>query len=346
MKKFFMFAAMASVALVSCVKNEPVATIEQGEAITFDVPVVGVPTKVAELTGTDYPTNRPFHVYAYYTEEGTDYTGTGEKYMDAVATYQSADPVCYSPGNYYWPKTGDLSFFAYSPSSVGATETAGKITFDYTVDTDPTKHVDLLYSDWAIDKTSVNNATNVGANLYNGIQLAFNHAMSVVKFNFKGTSADVAANIQITSVQLQNVLTAGTLTCDYDADPKAAWSDQDVKGNFNLLVTTPYQLEETDSEIDTDVYNLILLPQTLPGDAKLVVSYNIKNQVDDSWIPQTAAEIELNTATVDSVPLASWAMNTKYTYNVVFDLNKVYFAPAVVEYISETVVPTIPNEVL
>ena len=345
MKKFFMFAAMASVALASCVKNEPVATPEQGDAITFDVPVVGVPTKVAELTGTDYPTDRPFHVYAYHTEASTAYAGTGVKYMDAVAEYQSADPVCYSPGNYYWPKTGDLSFFAYSPSSVSATENAGTITFDYTVDTDPTKHVDLLYSDWAIDQTSGDNAEDVGTYAYKGIQLAFNHAMSVVKFNFKGTSADVAANIQITSVLLQNVFTNGTLTCDYDADPKAAWDDQDVKGNFNLLKTTPYQLTAANSVIDTDIYNLILLPQALPADAKLVVEYQIKNPLG-GWIDQDAVEILLNTAKVGDAALQTWNMNTKYTYNVVFDLNKVYFAPTVVDYISDPVVPTIPNVVL
>lgn len=327
-------AAAACVTLASCVKNEPVATVEQGEAITFDIPVVGVPTKVAELTGTDYPTDRPFHVYAYYTDATTPYEGTGEKYMDAVATYQSEAPVCYSPGNYYWPKTGDLSFFAYSPSSVAATESAGTITFNYTVDTDPTNHVDLLYSDWATDKTSENNATDVGTNHYNGIQLAFNHAMSVVKFNFKGTSADVAANIQITNIVLQDVNTQGTLTCDFDATPKAAWSGQKTPDDFTLLKTTPYQLTATNSVIDTDVHNLILLPQTLTGDEKLVISYKLKSPVG-TWIEQDDVQLQLNTATVTggdpetTTPLTTWAMNTKYNYTVVFDLKKIYFAPTI-----------------
>ena len=42
MKKFFMFAAMASVALASCVKNEPAMTVAQQDEIAFDLPVVAL----------------------------------------------------------------------------------------------------------------------------------------------------------------------------------------------------------------------------------------------------------------------------------------------------------------
>ena len=341
-----MFAAMASVVLASCVKNEPVATVEQGDLITFDAPVVGLSTKAQLLEGTDYPIDRPFGVYAYYTA-GT-YDGTnGTLYMkDVQATYQAADPTCYAVGNYYWPKTGKLSFFAYSPyTEAAATENAGAISLAYTVKGTPADQVDLLYSDWADNKTKDNAVVNLGSNKYNGIQLNFNHALSVVMFKFAGKTADIASNIKLVDADLKGVLSAGTLVCDFDADPKAQWTGQEEAADYQLLMTTSYQLTATPSTIGTDVNNLILLPQALPAGAKLVVDYQIKNPVDGSWIDQDPVEILLNTATVDDEPLTTWNMNTKYTYTILFDLDKIYLAPAVVENWTE-VSASFPDQVL
>ena len=338
-----MFAAMASVALASCTKNEPAASVEQGEAIKFE-PVVGVPTKVAEISGTTYDEDS-FSVYAWYSAGA--FAGTGTKYMSNVAaTLVEAGNLAdgtdyYAPStDYYWPKTGNLSFIAYSPtalpagSSLGDMTGTGTMVVNYVCPTDPAEQVDLLYSDWAVDKTSSTGA----AGGYAGVDIAFNHALSVVKFAFKGSSDAVAANIQLTDVQLTDVKTKGTLTCTWAANPTAVWSGQDTKSTFDVLIPTSYQLLATASAA-SQANNLILIPQEL--EAKLVVSYKIKSPVQDNgedvWISQTPVTLNLSEAKVGEDELDEWNMNTKYTYTIVFDLDKVYFAPAVKEYITPEV---------
>ena len=350
MKKFFMFAAMASVALASCVKNEPVATVEQGDAITFASPVVGVPTKADELTGLNYPINRPFSVYAWYS--ANDFASTGTMYMRNVEvnfvdvdgnTTLTTDKDYYAPAtDYYWPKSGKLSFIAYSPVTLPAadgslapkemTET-GEMALDFTVPTAAANQIDLLYSDWALNKTSSEGT----AGGYAGVDIAFRHALSVVKFAFKGTN-EAAGNIKITNVVLNGVKNKGTLTCTWAATPTAGWD--------GVAATTPapvyqvskdseYVLTEDPSALGTDVHNLILLPQDLTADAELVISYSLKSPATSEWIPQEAATLELSQAIVaggdpaDPTTLSTWEMNTKYNYTVLFDLEKIYFAPTV-----------------
>lgn len=335
-----MFAAMASVALASCVKNEPVATVEQGEAIKFE-PVVGVPTKIAEISGTTY-TETSFSVYAWYSKD--PFAGTGTKYMSNIAaTKVTAGDLTdgtdyYAPStDYYWPKTGNLSFIAYSPTSLPAGSTlgemtdAGKMVVNYVCPTDPANQVDLLYSDWAVDKTASVGATGG----YAGVDLAFNHALSVVKFAFKGSSASVAANIQLTDVKLQKVNNTGTLTCTWAQTPTAEWSNLDNESVYDVLIPETYQLTDAASDA-AKANNLILIPQALS--AELVVSYKIKSPADGSWIEQTPVTLTLADAKDGgAVAIANWVKNTKYTYTIVFDLDKVYFAPAVKEYITPEV---------
>ena len=67
MKKFFMFAAMASVALVSCVKNEvvPVADDAQQE-ISFASPVLTPNLKSATEVQNNFPIDMGIGVWAHY----------------------------------------------------------------------------------------------------------------------------------------------------------------------------------------------------------------------------------------------------------------------------------------
>ena len=67
MKKFFMFAAMASVALVSCVKNEtaPIAEEAQQE-ITFALPVLSPNLKSTNEIQNNFPTDVHIGVWSRY----------------------------------------------------------------------------------------------------------------------------------------------------------------------------------------------------------------------------------------------------------------------------------------
>ena len=324
MKKVFIIAAAACVTLASCVKNEPVQTPNLGEAIKFEAPIVAPSTKADTPVGTvQYPVNSKFFLYGWY-HASADPDAFENIYIPGVEVQKSGSNSWFAPTTtYYWPKSGLLSFFAYSPSAptgtlnVSQITTAKSVALTYTVSQTPTAAGDdLLYSDWAVNKTSTNSTTTVGD--YTGVEIVFNHALSAVVFNFTG-----AENMyKITGVSLQGVGNSSTLTC---TPTSAAWAEP-------TTMTTTYNLGVTGQVSGTAISSnqFVLLPQTFTNTAKLVVSYSIKNPSKDEWIIQTPAEILLNSAKDGETAISKWQMGKKYTYNVVFgEADVIKFAPSI-----------------
>ena len=238
MKKFFIFAAMAGAALVSCTKNEPAATNDQ-QLITFAAPVVSLNTKSATEVWNNYPTGKDydFAVWAKYFVNTDNYNnGTyttwdqGQTYMEEVRV--SHDGGTWAPAkNYYWPKNGSLTFIAYAPVSVAsyAKVTENGIYFeDYEVSTVPSEQVDLLFSERTynqkvsnMDNTSGDKVTgNTGAvkdDIYKGIHISFKHALSSILFNIK-TADDYTESTIITlqGITVQNAISGGSFDQDLE----------------------------------------------------------------------------------------------------------------------------------
>ena len=152
MKKLFFLAALAGVALVSCTKNEVTPSDNQNE-ITFAAPVVGTQLKAVpgELTDAAYPVAEKFNVYAVW--HAGDFAGweDGSLYMDDVMTQYDDTFNGWRPiDRHYWPKNGKMTFAAYSPSDVNATDhsygAAGLSLTDFQVESASADHVDVLYS--------------------------------------------------------------------------------------------------------------------------------------------------------------------------------------------------------
>ena len=352
MKKFFMFAAMASVALVSCVKNEPAPAGDQGDAIVFNSPVIGNVTKATEYSGVHYPNDVPFYVYAWYTDKVTDFVGTGDLYMNHVEVTYDGDLKVYrsQDDKYYWPKNGDLTFFAYSPTEVNngtltasAADSDGEVVLTYSVPTASGDQIDLLYSDWNKDQLPANydsDNTYADGQKYNaGIDIAFNHALSVIKIFFQGTT-DAVDGVRIQEVTLSGVKNTGSLTCNSQTPP-TAWNVEAATDTYTVLAEVGVT-GDVCKELDTTAEqyeNFILLPQTLTGDVKLNIKYFIRKT--DGWLAQNETII-LNTATVTDAEsnqnaLTTWLMNTRYTYNVKIDVEEIHFAPRIKAWVDVTV---------
>ena len=328
MKKFFMFAAMASVALASCTKNEPAASVEQGEAIVFNSPVVAPVTKATSALET---LHQNFGAYAYYST--VDYTGTNEVcYLSnrEFTPNKTGETVNYwGTTNAYWPKNGKLTFVAYAPKSgvnvptPDAEETdAAKLTLNYTVPNAIASQVDVLYSAWVADKTSEDQASND----YNatGIEIPFHHALSAVKFQVKAASTAVAPFMKIKGITLSGVKNSGTLTVPYGDDP--AWDDQNGTATYTVLaaatdVTSSIGFDDVAAVDLNSGTQFILLPQE--GTANLNIEYFIKAD-DGSWLLQSTGETPI------SLPM-DWEIGTRYTYTLVFNLDEIKLAPVVEE---------------
>ena len=325
MKKLFIIAAAACVTLASCVKNEPVQTPEHGALITFEAPIVAPATKADPVGDVQYPESGKFFLYAWY--HATAGGNFENKYIPGAEVSKVAEQNYFSTTTaYYWPKSGYLSFFAFSPSTLpaggdGALQAGDmalnkSMTLNYTVPSTQEKQADILYSDWALNKTSADVVTTVGG--YNGVEIVFNHALSAVIFSFSG----VEDMYKINSVTLSGIKETAILT---STPGETSWADP--TGEF---VSYSVLGEQEVSATPASSAILMLIPQELE-DAVLTIAYSIKNPSAEEWIPQTSKKIALKTAKdSETNDIDTWEMGTKYTYNVTFgaaDLIK--FAPSI-----------------
>ena len=314
MKKIFMFAAMASVALASCTKNEPAVTPEQGDAILFNSPVVAPVTKAG--TEVEFP-HTEFYVYAYYTAVDEDFDGTGSLYLrgrefnkyvvDDVCQYWNATPAA------YWPKNGDLTFCAYAPEGVtaDATTDASKLVLNYSFDAANQK--DVLYSDWILDQVS----SMALGNDYNeeGIDLPFHHALSKVQFKAQAGTQAAADNITIKSITLGGVKPEGQLTVPY-TNNNVAWVPAGTATTYTVLSAGEEAISTTATAIGS---SFMFVPQEVSLSENLIVTYQLTT---DGGPLEQQAKISL---------AETWVKGKSYTYTLVFNLDEIKLAPVVAE---------------
>ena len=323
MKKLFIIAAAASVTLASCVKNEPVATPDLGEQITFENPVIAPATKATVIDGAkDFPACETFNLYAWYTEADVAYAGEGTLYIENKV-FQDKGTYWGGETPQYWPKNGDLTFVAYAPSSatglsVDNTTDDEKLVLNYTVPTAIASQKDVLYSDWVKDKKASNQS---GDNSFNktGIDLPFHHALSAVQFILKAADDAAAAKIKIKGITLGELKNVNSLTVNHSGTVN--WGE--ATGNETYTVLAAAANDGAAKALTTAGENLnsttefMLLPQNV--DATLAVTYYMKT--DGGWLEQ-------------SIPIdfdATWVKGTRYIYTIVFSLDEIKIAPVVKE---------------
>ena len=336
MKKLFFFAAIASVAFASCVKNDPAPSVTEQHEITFAAPVVGPQTKVYGEIGATYNTGESFDVWCVHnTADITEWGGTAY-FSDVKATYDAGLGGWTLSPKYYWPATGELSFVALSPSLTNTTAydhaNGFQITSAWSQGATQDAIVDLMYSEPTFNcvKSSFVNGDNdddddSGNYKYNGVDINFKHALSYILFNVK-TTEDYSATtkFRLNTITLSGVYTTGTFN-QKDADP---WTENTAgaKGTYVAYTNTP-GLEFGNSAVHAAAAvgkEIILLPQALTaGQQRITVNYQISTDNGTTWINQEQ-EVDLKNATV-----AAWEMGMKYTYNLSIGMTEIIFDPAV-----------------
>ena len=346
MKKTLVFAALASVALVGCTKNVEVANNDLNE-ITFETPVLAPATKADEFKGTTFPETADFAVFAWYnaTElSGTD-VAAGNLYMNDVTVNYDSDKNDTTTGTgawkpasvYFWPKNGYLAFDAYSPSSVAATcdATTGIAFSDFVASTSYDNQIDLLYSTRVINKQSSVENTN---NTYDGVNIPFNHALSVVRVFVKASTATDANLIKVKSVKFKGIKNQGDFS-------QAKWTPEGA--DVDLVIGDATDATSSIAiSTDEEQYgnNHIVLPQKFAGpSAVLEIRYYILGQGDVEPLEQVATlNLASQSAEGTEPHTGSWLMGKRYNYHITFGLNEIYFAPSITDWEDYQVnVPTI-----
>ena len=334
MKKLFLFVAVAGAALVSCVSNEPDVAQQADQKITFAAPLVSGITRAhtGEITNP-YPTDESFTVFAkFYPNKYTDWA-SGDWY---IGTKDGGVDVKYNGGlngwapdgtEYYWPKNGSLTFYAYSPADydtwkLGITAAeqmqAAGVTIPNTA-----ANVDLMYSGLAKDKQANDNITdNNGTGEYYGVEIMFKHALSSIQFKVKLSRAYNDAVIKLNQIVLKQAKSSGTFNWTVDSENAPAW----VSLASPLDYTVVSDIEQIVSTVDTSeavakAAPMILLPQLLT-DVIAEVTYTINDR-------EFTSEIHLSELKHGEQTNAEWQPGKRYIYTITFSLNTIYFDPSV-----------------
>lgn len=368
MKKYFILAAAALVALAACTKNEIDETTIKNREINFNT-VANKATKAetfyGPLSGTTYTYNaNDFGVFAWYLAEGdwntsaanssaVAYMGTGSPLGTPVTVSFNDTKDIWAPATtYYWPLQGKLTFIAYSPASA-ATATfsnAGVLTLTgFTVNTTVANQYDLLYSSIAADKTqneayytdTDNSKNSETAEEDKGVNIKFKHALSQVIFKAKTADEvyDAGLSFKVNSITVNAASTATSMTVTNPTDAQLAsaittWTDPGTNVNFAVRSTdfpeaANTYLTKTLSDPIGDPLLMIPVTAFAGTDPTVTINYTLYRTTDNQSLGSKGVTIHFDD--IDDV-VTNWQAGKKYVYNLTIDLQKIYFNPTVTDW--------------
>ncbi|MBR1956325.1 MAG: fimbrillin family protein [Bacteroidales bacterium] len=316
MKRVFIGAAAMIIALASCSKIS-VVNNDAPQEIGLKA-IAGTMTK-APITAFGEGTN--MGVYA-------DYKGaaTGSVYQAYFADFEfhkkGSSWAGWQDGSHspkYYPVSGTLDFFAYSPKCAAITAGRDGLTFAYTLASNKTNQYDVLVSQIRSGVTKPASATDVA--------IVFKHALSLIDINVKKTGS---ATILVKSITLSGTNHEGTATVVYadrndERFPTISWVATDDLGSD--LIDPELALGDAFSDYNTGA-DLLVVPTT--GVAKsMTIVYTIDGGIDLSH-------------TFSLGDTGNWAPSTKYTYDITVGPLEITIDPSITEWTSAaTSTPTI-----
>ena len=363
MKKFFILAATALVAIAACSKNEAdTAAYEQSRVINFNT-VANKATK-APISGTVYSYNLPsFGVFASYLEKNKTWAAnkaSATRYMDDVEVSFNDTKDIWAPASpYYWPLEGSLSFIAYSPKAAATAafaEATGTLTLSaFTVNTTVADQVDLLYSSVNADRTMNESYYVDGGNSKNsetaegdkGVNIKFKHALAQVIFKAKTADEvfDAGMSFKIDTLVVNAASTADNMTVVNPADDDAAatittWTNPKTKVDFAVR-----SVDFPNATVAAGAANFLTKTLSDPiGDALLMIPVTVFAGTDPTvtikyTLYRTSDALAMGSKTVtihfDDIDdtVANWQAGKKYVYNLTIDLQKIYFNPSITDWV-------------
>lgn len=214
----------------------------------------------------------------------------GESYSDDATTtsvYNGTDKKFNNTPLIYWPNGSDNYYFR-ALAVKSATE--GK-TMDAVTGKSAAQGTDLLWGTTSEHKGNgtIDYAEGAAVNPRTGdVPLVFKHAMSNVVINLETTKDDSKVDLTDATVTLTYLYTDGTISI----------ATGDIAHGENLTKTA------LDKSASFD--NLIMIPQTISNDAKLIVTLSDK----------TTYSLQLNQCKNGEDAISEWVRGNKYTYTI------------------------------
>ena len=285
MKSYFAITFLALLNLfVSCKEaDEVIGENNSNEPISF---IVGT----GDLTRASRLTSMPeFTVYAY--------DGNGNVIINGGKF--NSDGTSKDGSVYYWPLTGNVTFYAYAPdNSSYLTWNETDKTLIYNADADANNQQDVIYA------TTTQSRTTDGK-----VSLTFKHANAglAVKWN---TASDLPSNINVSvsEIKICNLLQTGTLTFNKNMSASGNKNVYDL-GLNGLMMVSPQSITTWNSNPNH--------PEKIENTTKAYMSIKCRVKVDSKYLvgsdsedgtlyyPITASNIGANTITTLSLALGA-----------------------------------------
>lgn len=287
MKKF-LFLAMAAAAMVSCSQNEEIENAAQKAEIKLGTVVSN--TTRATVTDLAALQKAGFTVYAYksgdkdITDAATTASNMSLFIENKGVTFNKDNKWDIADGPYYWSLSDNIQFFAYgNPGS-----DAAKLVYNKPTGNNAYPSITYEVSDVA-DQTDLVVAKVVNANKTangtTGISLKFQHALAQINFTLKGADAYTytVKGLSISGVYKKGTLSFGAL---------AAWNDLTTD-----VATYAYTIDANGIELDAAGTAMdgawMLMPQTLPDDAKINVTYDVTSTKEGTIAQNVSSTVNL-----------------------------------------------------
>lgn len=356
MKKLIvLFSAVA--ALAACSKNEVVPAVS-GENVEISY-------KVAPRTKADpqaFDTKNVFASWAYYLPSGKNWSDNWDVRKDAkpyIGEEHVGSTISYKGGvwkdqetSYYWPKGGKLTFFAYSLNSNTLRNQDHTDTFFYCendenaygisgiLNLEAHPNTDFLVADIATDKT-----TNESKYNFTGVPTLFKHRLSRIKFAVKKKADYANATITLNSITFNKLINGMTYTQFHKSgDGFSEYMNTD-KASRSTQVYTQTNFEVASTEFvsipDANEVRYIYIPQNFKDItdadkiATIEVKYTVTLKKGTSETDKGISETYTKTLNVKDI-FDSWKIGKRYTFNLIFSLDEIKWAPGVGDWEDET----------
>ncbi len=350
-KRLLLLTLPAALALLAgCSKTDVTPAEGTPQEITFQT----LETKAA----SNFATDKKFYSYAYFLP--SDKLGWTTNYSDGTA-YISNALIEYVTGEtawkvsgtkYYWPKQGQLTFFAWTdytdnPSVTGTTVGCAKDKGINTTGYDITqnRNKDLMVADIAADQKE-NTVQHDGWK--KGVLTIFKHVLSDLVFKVNtdyATSNDpyTGVTFKLKSITLKNVSATGDYSQGSPTASTAPWSNRSNTTTLTAYSGTDIEVTHSTATAQTvppaaSDYHIVL-PQTfatvttIGTDTPVIeVVYTITTNYTGTAVTETVTAIE----SLDKIYTSSWEPGKRYTLTIILGLNEILWDPDVTDWADGT----------
>lgn len=248
---------------------------DNGEEYTLEAWISDTPSNVPETKGTPVTTGNIQDVYGSFKTTafcgGQPYSGLQE----ATVTYSNSEWAF--DNVYYWPSDGSsLTFCSVAPVGTWNKQVSNlswnngaEATFTYTLPS-PNGSSDAFNQDDLLIAMDTQSAGTSGE-----AEIKFHHALTFVDF-IVGSLKDVTIN----SISLKNFYGTGTCTYTPGSTPSFSWSSPSNKNTYVQDFGQKIESSTTDGySIGDWSKTFMMIPQQLPSDAEIVITYNTDKTV-------------------------------------------------------------------